>query len=156
MHKSLGFIAAVSLLAVPAQAHSWDDQTTGRHTGTFVGAQFKLQFHGGKVDRPRASLGVAPAFSRLSTHGVHTTIGDGLALSITPGAKPNLTLAGVRADTALGLTRNGRAGSKDKRGVSTGGWIAIGVGTVLVAGAVGFALWADHVLDCEERENGCS
>jgi|tagenome__1003787_1003787.scaffolds.fasta_scaffold20903583_3 hypothetical protein len=152
MRKSLGLVAAVSL-ALPAQAHEWADQTTGRHTGAFVGAQFKMAFHGRKVEAPRASLGIAPAFSRVSTHGVHTNIGDGLALSITRGAKPNLTLGGVRADTALGLTRDGHAAANGKLGVSTGGWIAIGVGTVLVAGAVGFALWADHVIDCEEREH---
>src|SRR3954452_15195243 len=106
MRKSLGLVAAVSL-ALPAQAHEWADQTTGRHTGAFVGAQFKMAFHGRKVEALRASLGIAPAFSRVSTHGVHTNIGDGLALSITRGAKPNLTLGGVRAHTALGLTRDG-------------------------------------------------
>jgi hypothetical protein len=37
-----------------------------------------------------------------------------------------------------------------KNGISTGGWIAIGVGTVLVAGAVGFALWVDSIEDNED------
>jgi hypothetical protein len=43
----------------------------------------------------------------------------------------------------------------NKQGVSTGGWIAIGVGTAVVVAAAGFALWADHVIDCEEREESC-
>jgi opacity protein-like surface antigen len=156
MHKSLGFIAAAALLAAPAQAHDWADQTTGRHTGAFVGAQLHVGFRGKTIERPRATLGIAPTFSRMSTHaGVHTSIGEGLALSFGAKSKPELTFGGVRADRALGFTsENGRA-ADGKQGVSTAGWIGIGVGTLLVIGVVGVALWADHVSDCEERENGC-
>jgi hypothetical protein len=38
----------------------------------------------------------------------------------------------------------------NKSGISTAGWVAIGVGTVLVAGAVGFALWVDAIEDNED------
>jgi hypothetical protein len=156
MHKSLGFIVVAALLAAPAQAHDWADQTTGRNTGAFVGAQLHVGFRGKAIERPRATLGIAPTFSRMSTHGgVHTNIGEGLALSFAPKSKTELTFGGVRADRALGFTsQNGQTAGR-KQGVSTAGWIGIGVGTVLVVGAVGVALWADHVLDCEERENGC-
>ena len=157
MHKTLGFIAAAALLAAPVQARDWADQTTSRHAGTFVGAQLHVGFRGKAIERPRATFGIAPTLSRMSTHGgVHTRIGEGLALSFAASSKPELTFGGVRADRALGFTRDDGRATGLKQGVSTAGWIGIGVGTVLVVGAVGVALWADHVLDCEERENGCS
>ena len=155
MRKSLGFVTAALLVATPVHARDWADQTTGRQTGAFVGAQLHVPLSGKTKERPRASLGVAPTFTRVSTRGLHTSIGEGLALSITPRSKPQLTLAGARADRALGLTAaNGRATGRGQ-GVSTLGWVGIGVGAVLVVGVVGVALWADHVSDCEERENGC-
>jgi len=156
MRKSVGFVTATLLLATPLQARDWADQTTGRHTGAFAGAQLHVAFGGKTNARPRASLGVAPAFSRASTHGVHTTIGEGLALSLAARSKPQVTLAGVRADRAFGLTTANGSASGRKQGISTLGWVGIGVGAVLVAGVVGVALWADHISDCEERENGCS
>ncbi len=150
MHKSLAFVSAILLLAAPLQARDWTDQTTSRQTGAFAGAQLHVPLGGKGKARARALLGVAPTFTRASTHGVHTTIGDGLALSFTPGAKPNLTLAGIRADRALGLAQEKGPAVSRKQGVSTAGWIAIGVGTVLVAGAVGFALWVDAIEDNED------
>jgi hypothetical protein len=155
MRKSLGFVTAALLLAAPVQARDWADQTTGQHTGAFAGAQVHIPLGGKTKARARASLGVAPTFSRLSTHGIHTTIGEGLALTLAPKSKPQLTLAGVRADRALGLTSADGSVSGRKQGVSTLGWVGIGVGAVLIAGVVGVALWADHISDCEERENGC-
>jgi hypothetical protein len=150
MRKSLGFVTAALLLATPVQAQDWADQTTGQHTGAFVGAQVHVPLGGKSMARPRASLGVAPAFTRVSARGVHTNIGNGVALTLAPKSKPELRLAGVRADRALGLTARGGAGMGAKNGISTGGWIAIGVGTVLVAGAVGFALWVDSIEDNED------
>ena len=78
-------------------------------------------------------------------------IGEGIALNLTPGAKPTLTLAGVRADTALGLQRDRDLDSDNKVGISTGGWVAIGVGSAaLIFG--GLYLAADHIADCDEGE----
>jgi len=155
MRRIIISLALVGLVSAPAQARDWSEQAADRHAGAFVGAQFRVSFDGSRLEKPRASLGVAPTLSRISNSGVHTTIGDGLALSLNEESRPELTLAGVRADRALGLTRESGPALNTKQGVSTGGWIAIGVGTVLVVGAVGFALWADHVIDCEERDDGC-
>ena len=57
---------------------------------------------------------------------VKTTIGEGIALNL--GRKPTLTLAGVPADQALGLRPSNEVDAGQKMGVSTGGWIAIGLG----------------------------
>jgi hypothetical protein len=67
---------------------------------------------------------------------VRTRVGEGIALNLAPSSKPSLTIAGVRADTALGLRPNGQVDADRKLGVSSAGWVAIGVGVVaLAAGA---------------------
>ena len=78
MRKSLGFVTATLLVATPVHARDWADQTTGRQTGAFVGAQLHVPLSGKTKEQPRASLGVAPTFTRVSTRGVHTSIGEGL------------------------------------------------------------------------------
>ena len=67
---------------------------------------------------------------------VKTTIGEGIALNL--GRKPTLTLAGVPADQALGLRPSNEVDAGQKMGVSTGGWIAIGLGAVAIGGGLYF------------------
>jgi hypothetical protein len=155
MRKTVGLMAGLACISSATQAQVRSDEVVGRSTGVFVGAQFRVPLNGKAKAKPRATLGISPAFSRATMHGTRTAIGDGLGLSFTPGAKPNLTLGAARADRALGLTRRSGPGAHNKQGISTLGWVGIGVGTALVAGVIGLALWADHVSDCEERENGC-
>jgi hypothetical protein len=78
-------------------------------------------------------------------------IGDGIALNFTPGVKPALTLAGQRADKVLGLQRDRDFDSDEKLGISTGGWIAIGLGTA-AAIVGGLYLAVDDAMDCDEDE----
>ena len=118
----------------------------------FVGAKLRLSMGGKYASKPSAALAIAPAQSRISGNGmVSTRIGEGIALNFTSRAKPTLTLAGARADTALGLRRDGKRVSDERLGLSTGGWIAIGVGSAaLIFG--GLYLAADHIADCDEGE----
>jgi hypothetical protein len=142
-------IAAAGLLAsaMPADAASGD---SAFRTGAFVGARVQMSFGGKAERRPTAALAIAPTRSRLSSDGmIRTRIGDGLALNLPPRAKPMVTLAGVRADSALGFRQSGTVDPDRKAGISTGGWIAIGAG-VVVAAAVGFALWVDAVNDASD------
>jgi hypothetical protein len=134
---------ATGLLTAPAQAADWSD---ARH-GAFIGARLTI---GGRTGgRPSAALTVAPTQNRISSNGMSTMrIGEGIALNLTPGAQPTLTLAGVRADQALGLGPSTDANAKRKLGISTGGWIAIGFGVAAVAGGA----YALHVLE-EADEN---
>lgn len=143
MKKSAVAVLAASLIAPPVQAQDWSDV----RTGTFVGARLTI---GGKTGgRPSAALTIAPTQNRLSHSGMTSMkIGEGLAVNLTPGAQPTLTLAGVRADQMLGLSPSGDANSKRKLGISTGGWIAIGVGVVAVAGGAYFL----HLVE-EANEN---
>lgn len=133
MKKASVFLLASALLAAPVQAADWSDV---RH-GTFVGA--RLTIGGNHGSRPRAALTFAPTQSRISYDGVsNLRIGEGLALNFTPRSKPTLTLAGVRADQALGLSPSTEVNAKRRLGVSTGGWIAIGAGVAALAGGAYF------------------
>ncbi len=149
MRKALTAIILASLLAAPAEAASWQDQAIDSRPGAFLGARLKLPLGHQAEAKPRAELAFAPTQSRISSGGlVRTRIGEGLAFGITPKAKPTLTLAGMRADTALGLTRRSRSNAEQKLGVSTGGWVAIGVGAAVVIAGVAYLAWAEHVRDC--------
>ena len=147
MRKALIGVIAASLVATPIQAAGWEHQATDVRPGAFVGARVQLPLGGTVPARPRAALAIAPTLSRISDDWmIQTRIGEGLALNLQGNAKPTLTVAGVRADQAL----KDRLGEGNRSGISTGGWIAIGVGTVLVAGAIGAALFIDAVNDNSE------
>ena len=135
MHKSILSLATASLLLVSVEASAAQYEVTDVRPGTFVGARFQIAFGGKQASKPRAALAIAPTMSRISDKGgVRTTIPEGVALNF--GRKPTLTLAGVRADHALGLTPSKDVDAKHKLGVSTGGWVAIGVGVIAVAGGL--------------------
>ena len=140
-------IIATGLITAPVQAADWSDV----RPGTFVGARLTI---GGKTGkRPVAALTIAPTQTRLSSDGVTSMrIGEGIALNLAPGAKPTLTLAGVRADAVLGLQRDGDLNSDRKLGVSTGGWIAIGVGAAVLVGA---AVFYNAATSCEDHDDEC-
>ena len=147
MKKAAAAMIATSLLAAPAQAAEWNDV----RPGTFIGA--RLTIGGQNGGRPSAALTFAPTQHRISGDGLTSMkIGEGIALNLTPGAKPTLTLAGVRADTALGLQRGGVHDSDRQLGISTGGWIAIGVTAALIGGAAVFYAAATN---CEDHEDEC-
>ena len=147
MKKATMVLVATALIASPAQAEDW----TGVRPGTFVGARLTI---GGKNDgRPVAALTIAPTHSRLSHDGMTgTKIGEGLALNFTPRHKPTLTLGGISVDTALGLKSSGGLDSEKRLGISTGGWVAIGVGAAILGGAAAFYL---TVTDCDDHEDEC-
>jgi hypothetical protein len=135
LRKILISLTAAGLFVAPAQAADWKDRAAIVQPGTFVGARLTI---GGRTgQRPRAALTIAPTQTRTSHDGFSSMrIGEGIAFNLTPGAKPTLTLAGVRADTVLGLHRNGSIDAGRKLGVSEGGWVAIGVGVVALAGGL--------------------
>ena len=153
MRKFVLSVTLASLAMAPVQAADWrQSQAMDAQPGAFVGARVHLAL-GGKVPaRPRAALTVAPTMSRTASNGmVRTSIGEGLALNFGPHSKPTLTLAGVRADTALGLQRQGQFDGDQKLGISKGGWIAIGVGVVVVGGV---ALFLGGI-DCAQADDPC-
>jgi hypothetical protein len=152
MQKMLASLLAAGLLATPVQARDPQERTAAIQPGVFVGAKLRLSIGGREPARPVAALAIAPTLSRTSDSGmIRTSIGEGVALNFGPRSKPTLTLAGVRADNALGLRRGADIKADQKLGVSTGGWIAIGVSAAAVV-AGGLYLAADHIADCDEGE----
>ena len=147
MKKSVAAIIATALFTAPAYAADWNEM----RPGTFIGA--RLTIGGQSGGRPSAALTFAPTQHRISGDGMTSMkIGEGIALNLRPGAKPTLTLAGIRADTALGLQRGGIHDSDRELGISKGGWIAIGVTAALLGGAAAFYVAATN---CEDHEDEC-
>ena len=146
---------AASVLTAPGHAASWqqsvssDFQTSSAsvRTGAFVGARFVTSL--GPRTSARAQISLAPTISRTSGNGmVSTKFGEGLALNFGARARPSLTIAGTRADVALGLNQRGSVDGENKLGISTGGWVAIGLVTAAVVGYVAFAAYV------REKEEG--
>lgn len=145
-----GFLVA-ALTAAPAQAA---DETDVRF-GTFVGAQMRMSLGGTSKAKPHGRLAIAPTQSRFSGDGmIRTRIGEGVALDFAPRTKPTLMLAGVRADTALGLRSQNEIDSGNKLGLSTMGWVGVGVG-VLGLAVGGLYLYGQHLSYCEEEDHDC-
>ena len=142
---------AIAVAATPAHAAGWSQQGSEIRPGAFIGARLKVPLGGSTRSIPRAGLSIAPTQSRISRDGyVASRIGEGVELDFS-GTKPTIALAGIRADRALGLTTTPPAKTdQHKTGISTGGWIAIGVGTVVVGGLIGFALWVDAINDSSD------
>ena len=147
MHKYLSIIVVSALTASPLNATDLNSPVDVK-PGAFVGAKLRLPL--GRSDRrPIASLSVAPTQSRIGNDGmIRTRIGEGFGFEFARGSKPALTLAGTRADIALGLTPHGQVRADQKLGVSTGGWIAIGVGS-LAAILGGLYLYGRHLEECD-------
>jgi hypothetical protein len=139
VRRLMMFSLSLVVLAAPLEAAAGPYGGAEVRPGGFVGAQLKLPLGDKTPSKPRAALAIAPTRSQISAGGaVRTTIGEGLALNFAPKSKPTFTLAGVRADTALALQRGGGTDPQRKLGVSTGGWVAIGVGVAVLVGGIYF------------------
>jgi len=124
-------LALASLVAMPVQAMAAQYDGSDTRMGTFAGARFQVPLGAKTASKPRAALAIAPTMSRISGGAiVRTNIGEGIALNF--GGKPTLTLAGIPADQALGLVPSKGADTKQKLNLSTGGWIAVGVGSLAI------------------------
>lgn len=156
MRKIFASIILAASFAAPVEAAAWQNEPIDNRTGAFLGARLKLPLGRQRASTARAELAFAPTQSRASSSGmVRTRIGEGLSFGFSSHSKPTLNLAGMRADAALGLARSSQSKTDQKLGVSTTGWIAIGVGAAIVVAGVGYLLLVDHINDCEARENGC-
>jgi len=151
MRKILASFVGAGLLVSPVQAADWRDQPSTIQPGVFAGAKLRISMRGKSAGKPRAALGIAPAQSRISGDAmVNTSIGEGLALNFTSGKKPTVTLAGVRADRALGLTSGPGSSAGTRLGMSDGGKVALGVGAALLIGA---GIFYAVAVSCDESDS---
>lgn len=131
-------VAASSLVsAQPLAAATLPDErvSAGQRTGAFAGARVRLALGGSP--EASAALTLAPMQRAVAGDGaVRMRFGEGLALGVS-GEKPvALTLAGTRVDR-LGIAANAKIEPNASRhGISTLGYVAIGVGVLVVAAVV--------------------
>lgn len=134
MRHMVTLAAAAALLGAPLQAADLQGGAGAAHAGAFVGVRLRLAMDASVPARPQAALTLAPMHAYRSGDGrTSTRFGDGVALDFARPV-PTLTLAGVPADVALGLRQEGSVEAKERLGISTLGWVAIG--TVAVAAVV--------------------
>jgi hypothetical protein len=146
-------LAATQVMAgQPALAAALDAGTQTR-VGVFAGAQVRIPLGGcgPRAQAPTAALGIAPiANSQRPTGETQMRIGDGLQLRLQPDRPVELAFAGNRLDQ-FRLARGGQTPDGPRSGVSTLGWIGIGVGVVAV-GFAGFAWWLAEESECGPSE----
>ena len=140
--------------AQPALAADLVERDTP-HMGAFAGARIRLPLGDHARQRVRAGLTIAPTMRVRDSDGVgRTRFGEGLELGFTRNRPLELSFAGTRVDR-IGIAPGGRTPNGPRAGVSTLGWIAIGVGaTIVVAAGAGY-LWLQDALDCTD-EDECS
>lgn len=144
MRNMIIFLTGAAMFAAQAQANPLSYQQSD--VGAFVGARVQLSLGGKAKPRPRAALTVAPSRRIVSDRSVQTRIGEGVALSLSPGSGPTFTLAGSPVSSLHGVRPSGSTRADGKAHLSSAGWVAVGVGVALVA-AVGFAMWVDEIED---------
>jgi hypothetical protein len=140
----------LTVVAQPALAAGLEPGEQTR-VGMFGGLQVRLPIGGeARTQRPSFALGVAPVArsQRLDGSG-RMRIGEGFQLRLRPQEPVELRLAGTRLDR-LNIAPNGQAPGGQRAGVSTLGWIGIGVGVLAVTGAIVFyAMITDDDRCCE-------
>jgi len=147
-------IAALVAAQIPASAQPALAADLASHQeiqgGAFGGVRLRVPLGGRARDnRVRAGLAFAPTVSSRGQDGaVRTRIGEGLELGITGREPVRLSLAGMPVSR---LAQGGSGPDGGRLGISTLGWIAIGVGAaiVIVVGAAAICV-SDH--DCLPSE----
>lgn len=141
-----GLVAAQSIAAPqPVAAAGFEEMTTAQ-SGTFTGARIRLSLGGRQQDRKfRAGLTMAPTLRSQAISGeTRTRFGEGLELGFSGKRPLTLSLGGRPVSSLL---PGGRKSEDEQRlGISTGGYVAIGVGVAALVGA--FMLY-DHYRDAD-------
>jgi hypothetical protein len=130
--------AQLSFAAQPAFAADLGDErgAVATRQGAFAGARLRVPLDGTNARKARASLAVAPIVQgRRADGSMRTRFGEGMELRLSGETRPQLALAG----RPLSQIAEGRSGPDGRKaGISTIGWVAIGVG---VAAITVFALF---------------
>jgi hypothetical protein len=138
-------VAQTFATAQPAAAASFQEPAIVQ-SGTFAGARIRISLGGKQQDRKfHAGLTLAPTLrSQAITGETRTRIGEGLELGFTGKRPLTLSLAGRPVNRLLPSDR--KTDDEQRLGISTGGYVAIGVG---VAALVGGFLVFDHYRDAD-------
>jgi hypothetical protein len=142
--------------ATDSGLHFQDNRGAGIRNGIGAEMAVKLRFGSRRTvypsDRFNLRIGAGPVVStlsgRMSTPRMFSAI-------LSPGYKANISLAGrslTTRYTASGLAEAKARGIdiESRQGVSTLGYVAIGVGALVVATAATFALIVADISDCSD------
>ena len=153
--KSLAIAALIAaelvVAAQPAMAAELGDaqSVSSQRQGAFAGARVRIPLGGSGERKARAGFAVAPIVAGRQADGsVRTRFGEGVEYGFAGGSKTELSFGG-RPLAQLARGRNGPEGRK--MGVSTLGWVGIGLGVVAVI-FVTAIVWCDADNDCPPGE----
>ena len=124
--------AQIAAAAQPAMAAELVEErgATAQRQGAFAGARLRIALDGAGARKAQAGLTLAPMVQGRQADGsLRTRFGEGLELRLAGEAKPRLALGG-RSFAQLTEGRTGPDGRK--MGISTIGWVAIGVGVAAI------------------------
>lgn len=111
--------------------------------GGFAGARLRVPL-GSTTEKARVGLALT-GVQRGETGELRFT--KGLELGFARGEGLSLASGG----RTLRLAPGGETGAGRKAGVSTLGWVAIGIGAAVVVSVVGYGLWLNHELNDDDR-----
>ena len=138
--------------AQPSVAAELTEQRT-REMGAFAGLRVRMPLDGTAQQRQlRAGLTLAPTMHSRSINGEsRMRIGEGLEVGLAGDQPARLSLGG----TPVSQLAQGPVGPDGRRlNASTGQWVAIGVGGVVVLLGVAYLVFSE-MMDCDADEE-CS
>ena len=126
-------LVTAQLLLVQPLAAAGAERAMVTETGTFAGARFRLPLGGSKTKpKPQLGLTFAPMLRLQGAHGrSQMRIGEGVAFGLTGSERTAKLSFGGRPLSAF-ATNAETIDAKNKLGVSTLGWVAIGVGAAAI------------------------
>lgn len=127
-------------------------EARGQQAGAFAGLRLRVPFGGNAEDRRlRAGFALAPTLHRETAGGeTQLHIGEGLEFGVVGREPVQFSIAGTPVSR---LAQGGTGPNGERLGVSTLGWVAIGVGAFLVVAAGATYLVAEDILDCDDGED---
>ena len=133
----MGVLCAALAAAQPAGAAEivGAGGAEGSRRGAFAGARLRVPL-GGSAEKARAGFAFATVERARSTG--QSRIAPGLEYGFAQDRGMELAVAGRPLSELRGQRR---------AGVSDLGWVAIGVGAVVVVGVLGYAAWLNHELN---------
>jgi hypothetical protein len=126
-------LAAAQIVAAAQPAFAADlgeRGTVAQRQGAFAGARLRIPLSGSRAGKAQAGLTVAPILQGRQADGsIRTRFGEGVELRMTGERGPQMAFGG----RSLAQLTEGRTGPDGRKmGVSTIGWIAIGVGVAAI------------------------
>ena len=127
-----GLVTALASAQPASAAELGDDRSAvAARQGAFAGARFRVALDGTSARKAQAGLTLAPVLQGRQADGrMVTRFGEGMELRLSGGASKAQLAFGGRTLAQLAEGRQGPTGRK--AGVSTLGWIAIGVGVAAI------------------------